>query len=88
MAIIEKLPPWIHLLTLIVTSLIVIFSALAHAPLPPKAAAFFRTLGVYLGGLGKALEEAEAILNPPARNVIVDVVPPAPVQSPPTNPPN
>lgn len=66
-AFVEKLPAWVHLVTLTVAALYVLFTGLAHIPrMPLKAKAFFARAGLWLGELGKDLRVVDVTVNPPS----------------------
>lgn len=60
--VIEKLPAWIHALTMLVFSIVSLLTLLAHLPLPKKskAAAVIRYLGPWFAGLLKELRKIDA----------------------------
>lgn len=66
-ALVEKLPAWIHLVTLIVASLYAGFTVLAHVPWItryPKAKLFFTRAGSWFGDLRRDLLLIDATLRP------------------------
>jgi len=62
LAFIQKLPAWIHAMTMLVFSIVSLLTLLAHLPLPKKSrgAAIIRYLGPWFAGLLKELRKIDA----------------------------
>lgn len=60
LAIIQKLPAWIHALTLLLASLYGLLTLLAHLPLPPKLKTFAMRFGAWAGDLLTEFKKIDA----------------------------